>query len=240
MMPVEDSANDRVRGGGPEQSFHEPHELFTVPAYTAEEIVNNDVHWQMGGHLSGADEVVTCSTCHSAHMPAENILVAYGAQEFQDVVCSGCHTDADNKANPGMTEFYHPALDESLPPYQASTTAGFDLAIQIPPEFPVGEDDQLLCTTCHVAHRGWEGRKAIRSPAVDSLYICDSCHLFDSNILEANSHHIVRYLDFTSTPPYAYENPSWWDGLDGTVGDLSDGLTCTDCHTELAKSAHNW
>jgi predicted CXXCH cytochrome family protein len=240
LVPYGDSGIDNSGLTVAGKSFRQPDPLFDQLTRTRLELTSPTLHWEMGGHLTGPERMVSCPTCHSAHLPRENQLVHLVSEDPVMAECSGCHGTEEKPQSPGVSEFYHPTGEEALPPYRTTTTPGFELAIQIPPEYPVGELGQLLCITCHAVHQGWEGQKAIRNPVVESSYICESCHFPDPDILEENSHHITMYLDFMSTSPYRYENPSWWDGMPGTAGDLSDGLTCTDCHTGLAKNAHNW
>jgi len=253
-MPMTYSGHDKVRGPDVlERVFRgSMAAALQVPVLRPQELASPASHWRTGGHLAdspedaGAGLLIGCNTCHSAHMPDPDLLVlpASDAENSSNPLCLGCHCLEENPANPGGTPYYHPVFSESLPPYEISIKYwGMDirqhLSISIPSDWPVGKDRALLCTTCHVTHGGVEGQRMIRRNTLGKKRICDVCHLPEGPGMERNSHHATGVLDYTAPEAGGYKNPSWYWGP-GEPGDLSDGLTCVDCHTELVKSAHNW
>lgn len=249
-MRVAPSGLDKKRNIPVETSFHGPDPVFNFPVLTHDEVVNPNKHWDLGGHLDGDKKHVGCSTCHSAHMPAKNLLVAAAAVNPAEVVCSGCHGDGKNPANPGVTKYYHPVFGESAPPYvhDHGTHDGtglnqkdnyFNLFVDMPGQYPIESDGTLTCLSCHTPHGGKAGHKALRPGSGDWLAqsICNDCHRYSEEQPRPGMHHPITTrneaeLDFATLPPWAL-GP-------GLVGDLADGLQCVDCHVELAKSAHNW
>ncbi len=252
-MAMAYSAYDKVRGGDVQERVFRAAmaDPLRVPVPRAQELSSPATHWRTGGHLGdpprdGGGPPIGCNTCHSAHMPDPDLLVmpASDRQNASSPLCLGCHCLEENPANPGGTPYYHPVFDESRAPYEISTRYwGMDLrrplSIAIPPDWPVAAGGALLCTTCHVAHGGMEGQRMIRRNALGKRRICDVCHLPEGGGLARNSHHATGARDYTAPEAGGYRNPSWYWGP-GEPGDLSDGLTCADCHTELVKSAHNW
>ncbi len=248
-MPVAWSGNDRTRPDQvePEMTFNAVDPALRVPGLARSELGDPSRHWQTGGHLSdfGTDPGtgrVTCSTCHSAHSVGENLLVLPVADREQgtDPLCAGCHGQSGTPQNPGGTPYYHPVLGESVPPYETSTVPHRPLAVAVPEAWPLADRGSLLCTTCHRAHRGRPGAKCLRENPVGGPTVCDACHLADDDLVEAdleNAHHVTTTRDASGI---LGGRALSWSGGSGTPGDLADGLTCPDCHTELAKSAHNW
>ncbi len=252
-MPVADSGRDHVRGRDEELSFHGPDPRFDVPAREPEELRTPLVHWETGGHLLGPDRSVGCPTCHSAHLPAPNLLVAEVPGAPEEVLCAGCHTDGQNLENPGATPYYHPVFGSALPPYEHDhashgdvgdpnipATGTMDLFVSLPPEWPLGDRGELLCRTCHRAHRGVPGEKCLRWGPAREIVICNECHGPGDQTGDKNWHHPVGSSDYTADENGAFPKDVAWSRGPETPGDLSDGLQCVDCHVELAKSAHNW
>jgi predicted CXXCH cytochrome family protein len=256
-MAVRDGGLDRVRGGGPEKSFHEPYAYYRVTMPSEDDLRYIDTHWDTGGHLIGADKFVNCVTCHSVHLPAEDLLVSLIEDDSNKVVCAGCHTGGVNLSNPGVTKYYHPVNEESLPPYvhEHSSHAGtnhpnipdtgqIDLFVKIPKEFVLGQSSELVCTTCHRAHSSVAGKKCLRGGSQAKLVQCNYCHgtTDESKVINIgkvgyNYHHPVRDFDVSTL---GFPKTTAWNAGNGLPGDLTDGLQCVDCHTEWAKSAHNW
>ncbi len=245
-MPVAFSGKERKRPGQAvdEMVFNAVDERLRVPGLGAEERGDPSRHWSTGGHLAGfgADPAtgrVMCSTCHSAHSVKENLLVieAYDPVAGTDPLCAGCHGAPGAPQNPGGTPYYHPVQAEGVPPWETSTFPSRPLDIAIPPGWPVAQNGGLLCATCHRMHRGRPGSRCIRDNDEGKKYVCDVCHLPEEDVSGENAHHMTTAEDRSAF--LEGRTLSWATGP-GEPGDLSDGLTCIDCHVELAKSAHNW
>ncbi len=255
-MPVIANTTSSQISNTNQSLYHKPEECFDVPTYKKEDLIYIDVHWELGGHLLGESKYVTCATCHSAHMPAENLLVAKAAKNPDHAICTGCHGDGKKDEKVGAGNFYHPVFEESLPPYvhEHKKHAGInnpnvpidgviDLFVTIPGGFPLGSKKELLCTTCHVAHAAAPGTKCLRKSGKNVF--CNNCHGTGEYTSKFNMHHPV--MDSVNTDigfPYQtgwYNFNSKSDGNGGGLnGDLTDGLQCFDCHSELTKGAHNW
>lgn len=245
-MSVAFSGKDRRRPGQaePEMVFNAVDPRLRVPGLTARELRDPDQHWTTGGHLAdlGGDPAVggvSCATCHSAHSVGANLLVlpAYSAADGTDPLCAGCHGREHSPQNPGGTPYYHPVHGESELPYATSTTPQRPLDIAIPGDWPVGYRGALLCATCHRMHRGRDGAACLRPEPGGHRYACGACHLTNDDVSGENAHHMTSREDRSLL--LLGRTLSWSAGR-GEPGDLTDGLTCIDCHTELAKSGHNW
>jgi len=245
-MPVTFSGRERRRPeqAAPEMAFAAVSPSLRVPGLEPRELGDPTRHWSTGGHLAGfgtdpAAGEVMCSTCHSAHSVGENLLVlpAYDTDRVADPLCTGCHGTEGNPRNPGGTPYYHPVHDESVLPYETSTVPHRGLLIEIPQEWPLARGGALLCATCHRAHQGRPGTRCLRDNDRGKRYICDVCHLPEDDVSGENAHHMTTADDKSA---FLGGRELSWSGGPGEPGDLSDGLTCIDCHTGLAKSAHNW
>lgn len=245
-MPVAFSGAERVRPElpGPEMAFNAVDPRLRVPGLGPGERGDPARHWTTGGHLAGFGDdpsqgAVMCSTCHSAHSVKENLLVieSYDTASGTDPLCAGCHGEEGKPQNPGGTPYYHPVQDEAVPPWETSTLPHRGLDIAIPPEWPVADGGGLLCATCHRMHRGRPGSRCIRAEDRGKKYLCDVCHLPNDDVSGENAHHLTSAEDLSA---FLQGRELSWYAAPGEPGDLSDGLTCIDCHVELAKSAHNW
>ncbi|MEW6490578.1 MAG: cytochrome c3 family protein [Thermodesulfobacteriota bacterium] len=253
-MPVRESGLDRVRGKPWEMSFHGPDRFYDVPTPSREDLRRADVHWETGGHLLGAERQVGCPTCHSAHMPRPGLLASAGAASGEVMLCTGCHTDGLNRENPGATPYYHPVFESSLPPYvhdhashgvvvdnpNIPSTGTMDLFVTLPKDWPLGGRSQLLCQTCHRAHRGVAGARVLRRGPQNALVACNECHGMGEQTAAVNRHHPTGNKNYTDPAVAGFPLELGWRRGVGLPGDLTDGLQCVDCHVELAKSAHNW
>ena len=228
-----------------EMSFGPVDPKLVIPTPSPADLTRTEVHWNLGGHLDFTSEdpampgKVGCSTCHSAHSTRANLLILDAIDEAggRDPLCNGCHGKDKARVNPGGTAFYHPAENESDALWMTSTTPSRKLSIAMPPAWPKGAKGELLCMTCHRAHRAKQGTLCMRDAGDGKKYVCDSCHLPEEDITPANSHH---YSTLTDKSAFLKGRELGWYKAKGEPGDLSDGLTCIDCHTKLARDAHNW
>jgi predicted CXXCH cytochrome family protein len=244
-MPVAFSGEDRARPEqvAPEMVFGTVAPALQVPWLAKTELGDPNRHWQTGGHLgapgSAVEGQVLCSTCHSAHSVGESLLVlpASDPEARADPLCGGCHGLDGQPQNPGGTPYYHPVQEESAPPFATTTVPSRPLPVDIPAAWPVADDGSLLCATCHRMHQGRSGKRCLRDAGDGRAYSCDSCHDVEDDVSGENAHHLTSREDLSAL--LAGRDLSWAGGA-GEPGDLADGLTCIDCHTGLAKSAHNW
>ncbi len=245
-MPVTYSGNDRRRPeqAAPEMVFGTVATILRVPGLVGADLGDPTKHWATGGHLAdfGSNPkagAVMCSTCHSAHSTTQNLLLlpAYQQTSASDPLCTGCHGEDAKPQNPGGTPYYHPVHGESALPYETSTAPRRGLDLVLPGGWPVAPNGALLCATCHRAHQGRPGTKCLRDNPQGKRYICDVCHVTDEDVSAENAHHMTSPSDRSAV--LGGRSLSWNRGT-GEPGDLTDGLTCIDCHTELAKSGHNW
>jgi predicted CXXCH cytochrome family protein len=215
--------------------------------------VNNQ--WQLGGHTgTGLAEAgvtsgnIGCYSCHSAHAADNNALTLAPASGATDsVLCNGCHGDAGNRSDPGVTGFYHPVGAEMSTSFVSSagtlftytaSNGNFPVVADIAATIPLGtNNNELLCTSCHDVHGSVAGQMAIAEIGQAGGRICNECHTgAEGTDTTTNAHHIT----FTTGNAPAYWNggdtPMSWSSADIT---LADGLDCVDCHV-FNGTAHNW
>ncbi|MBI5014216.1 MAG: hypothetical protein HZB55_01840 [Deltaproteobacteria bacterium] len=252
-MSLTYSGRDRKRPeqAQPEIIFNDVDAALRVVTLAGPDLGDPAKHWATGGHLSPAGAqmptgTVSCATCHSAHSVAADLLVApvyQGAGTADSPLCQGCHGARSSPENPGGTPYFHPVGLTSGPPYMTTPEPRRPLAIVIPPDWPVGKGGSLICATCHRAHQGRQGARCLRDNALGKKYSCDVCHQPEEQAAGTlvrntkNLHHVTSTLDKSAL--LQGRGLSWAKGP-GEPGDLADGLTCIDCHVDLAKSAHNW
>lgn len=245
-MPIEWSANERKwpKKNVTEMTFGTIDGKLIVPLRKTEELASISQHWSTGGHMPVSDEVgaapkVGCATCHSAHSVKPNLLIldAADAESGTDPLCNACHGRDGKKPNPGGTPWYHPAEKESGGDYATSTNPPRLLDVVIPSAWPRGKNSEILCMTCHRAHQAKPGTMGLRDGEDGKKYICETCHLPEEDITPVNSHH---YTTLSDKSAFLKGRQLSWNTQKGGPGDLSDGLTCIDCHSKLATDAHNW
>jgi len=216
-------------------------------------------NWNTGGHIldlvSGLPTTATgnfgCYSCHSAHQEQNatgeqgDLLLLGGAISY---FCHGCHG-----TDPGATGFGHPIYADailtntlhsdwgSIPltaAYAALTTPLFR------PDPPNGNPP--YCVSCHDVHEGALNLMAIRRVAgteSPTSSVCLSCHQDSFSVAAVNSHHPgIAGNDYNAT--HGFATAAAWLTVDNN-GDLTDGLSCPDCHVgtgnDIRRStAHNW
>jgi len=218
--------------------------------------------------------VFGCYSCHSAHQDqatavGSNLLLATINDGTRSVLCAGCHGATGSENNPGLTGNYHPANDEAAAPYEHNhavhgdvgnpnipangtfpipirgDTSGTNLATAVGAQY-VGNNNEILCVTCHDVHGGVQGLMAIR--AIDTTVsttssVCLACHQASTTPIATNAHHPGQY-NVNYNADYDFPQTLGWATIDG-LGDLTDGLSCPDCHVFQGNStrratAHNW
>ncbi len=212
------------------------------------------VHWKLGGHLSfGGRGKVECFTCHAFHGsegrgPAIGLLSLDPVRLVSDEFCEGCHQgkrgDKEKEPpfpNPGGTttgRTYHPVDDDRANGlgWNAAIADTGDLHDYVwgttDPDYKV---PRILCTTCHVAHRGMVNSPCL-APVSDSireegkiLTFCEICHR-----TPPPAHHGYRSDDGIAAAG-SWQLPIRTVGLGHTYGTVEPGkLYCSICHR-----AHN-
>jgi predicted CXXCH cytochrome family protein len=260
---VENKTGDHPVGVEPFDNRGGPSPISVSPAFCAsfpgeyprKNGVNQPgVHWKLGGHLSfGGKGKVECITCHAFHGsegkgPAIGLLSLDPVRRISDEFCEGCHRgirgDKEKEPpfpNPGGTttgRTYHPVDDDisNGPGWNsaiADTTGLHDYVWgSIDPDTNVR---RILCTTCHVAHRGMANSPCL-APVSDSvrddgkiMTFCEICHR-----APPPGHHGYRSNDDIAAAG-TWQLPIRTIGLGHTYGTLEPGkLYCSTCHR-----AHN-
>lgn len=210
----------------------------------------------------------TCVSCHQVHdatsgATGENGDTLTVGNELE-TVCYGCHT-----IEPGATGMGHPIGEEvttsSLRGWQADLESKLSVGYNGPAHDgaagvaagvngPNATTSSPTCTTCHDVHGGATGRLAIRVIGGKATYatadsVCDTCHVgsFSNPDNGADKHHpgVVYASPSTVYTSKNYPSSTSWATKDGN-GDLTDGLSCQDCHvgngapTTQNSTAHNW
>lgn len=108
---------------------------------------------------------LTCYVCHEPHGSKEHHLLVMGTESSQ--LCLTCHT----KLRPGMWRPDLPRDHPQNPPLQndAQRQAIKDMGTH------VGEDDTLICLSCHKVHHGLSGRYLLADTLKESQ-LCLRCH----------------------------------------------------------------
>ena len=194
-----------------------------------------------------------CTGCHGsastwATNPTDNSVGGNGTAYYGHPY--GSDTDA---ATLGATSTYNVSVGGfsfTLP------TAVVDAAnTQYGIEF--GAQGEVMCSSCHDVHLGQANSLAIADLGQGATEaVCNACHdgseLADIQDLGeagagegANVHHRTRAAAVAASdnPPndandlainLSWVTVQWW-----TMGDLTDGLQCADCH-QFNGTAHNW
>jgi len=225
---------------------------------------SNANHYNPGGKLGDFATAgnVGCYTCHATHMPSASGLgqltvVQYKAagSRTQSDMCVGCHGSvATQGRNPGVTNYFHPVdretrvvsfTDPANAVYQV-TTGSFNIVVDMSNVTDNGVGGQLSCMSCHGdaraanqdgVHNGPAGTKVL-SPTKPN---CASCHNTATAQMGTapNSHHVygggaTRGANYTT---WGYPASVSFNATQSA--NLSDGLSCDDCHP-FNTTAHNW
>jgi len=184
--------------------------------------------WQFSSHHS---EDVSCSSCHSVHTAAGQVL----KQETPDL-CYGCHSDV-------RASFYlpshHPVEEGKMNCETCHSIHGSDN------EFVMGHDKRELCFTCHAEKEGpfmYE-----HDPVNEECSVCHTPHgsIADNLLVQAeptlclNCHSMHFHATISGIEADEFESPqvpgrylsSTEDGF--KVGMLTK---CTQCHTQVHGS----
>jgi predicted CXXCH cytochrome family protein len=250
--PVNVDPFDRTGGPSPIDVDEKFSVQFPKPYPLANAYLSSEGHWTLGGHLTfGSYGRVECTTCHSFHGvensgPLPGLLSKDPVKIVSNEFCEGCHKGVrgDEKLeppypNPGGTitgRTYHPLDDDE------ANGIGWNVAIADTTERsfyewggidPDTELPVLLCTTCHVAHRGMENSPAL-VPIADATLeegvetFCEICHREPPL-----GHH--GYSANSTSPDNSGELIINFQNLGHTFGEPSyDRIYCSFCHR-----AHN-
>lgn len=211
---------------------------------------------------------VGCYTCHATHLPAAAGMgqltvaryLAAGTYTQSDL-CVGCHgSSATQGRNPGTTNFWHPVDRETrvvsfATPAAASyqvTTGSFNITVNMTQGsgagtvFDNGVGGTLSCLSCHGGgltagnHNGVHNALAGTSILSPTKPNCSSCHNVASAQMGTtpNSHHVYGGNRGAVYATMGY--PTTVTYSTGFVADLSNGLSCEDCHISAQTTAHNW
>ena len=213
---------------------------------------------------------VGCYTCHATHLPAaagmgQLTVARYKAAGTytQSDMCVGCHgSSATQGRNPGVTGFWHPVDREtrvvnfgtpSAAVYQV-TTGSFNIVVDMTQGGATGVTDNgvtglLSCMSCHGDARAANQDGVHNGPANTSILSptkpnCNSCHNVAAVQMGTapNSHHVygggaARGTIYTGA---TMNYPTTVTYSTGFAADLSNGLSCEDCHISAQTTAHNW
>jgi predicted CXXCH cytochrome family protein len=242
--------------GGPSPILVQPAFALSFPTeYPKRNGINSlGTHWRSGGHLSfGGKGKVVCITCHAFHGsegagPAPSLLSLDPVRQEADRFCEGCHRgkrgDGEKETsypNPGGTltgRTYHPVDDDR------ANGLGWNAAIAstsqlrayvwgtIDPDYKV---PRILCTTCHVAHRGMAYSPCLAPisasvrDAGKVITFCERCHR-----TPPVGHHGYRDGNGIAAAG-SWKAPVRAGGLGHTYGTVEPGkMYCSICHR-----AHN-
>ncbi|MHB8765123.1 MAG: hypothetical protein ACYDA8_12430, partial [Deferrisomatales bacterium] len=181
-------------------------------------------------------------------------------------LCSACHGLAAGNGlnNPGTSNFYHPANNEAQTPYQHDhPTHALGPNLPNTGSFPIelsatwtgasgnfkGLNAAVVCLGCHDVHGGVSGVMAIRqlnpTPVTSATQsVCLACHATSTGAqaMASNWHHPGTTGNYNTS--LGFPASLGWVTVDN-LGNLTDGLSCPDCHVFQGTSArrataHNW
>ncbi len=109
---------------------------------------------------------VVCQSCHTSHSAREKKLLIY--QESDSKLCSICHTD---KVDPEGAGYLRGMLNH---PINVTHDNGAEVARVKAAGGVYGEDNEVICLTCHNTHKGATESLLIRRNGDSGL--CIACH----------------------------------------------------------------
>ena len=118
----------------------------------------------VGSHAGAANNQVVCQTCHTAHGSKIDHLLVMPTTSSQ--LCASCH----EAMRPGM---WKPDAHEH-PQNPALTNAAHVQAIK-DMGTKLGDNNTLVCLSCHKVHGGHSGRAMLAETLTDSK-LCLRCH----------------------------------------------------------------
>ena len=117
-----------------------------------------------GAKVGSSARQVTCSVCHTPHGSSTDQLLVMSVQSNQ--LCVSCH----DPMNPGM---YRDGVHAGHPLF-AVVDAEQKRAIERMDRH-LGEDDKLVCLSCHQVHHG-KGERFMMAAELSDGTLCLSCH----------------------------------------------------------------
>jgi predicted CXXCH cytochrome family protein len=177
-----------------------------------------------------------CGTCHLGWLQSlegKEITVAKGDWNLSQLrrelevtvsgdVCYGCHDgfilDSRERVWAGR-------------PHSAGKKPSS--RVQLPGNFPLDQNGEVYCGTCHSPHSGSElnvefaGRQFLRAENIDSL-ICKSCHLYELSSPKDRNHPV----DILGKKPVSEEVVRGG----GRLGSDPKKVICQSCHSPHGKS----
>lgn len=183
---------------------------------------------------AGPNNTLQCLSCHKVHQhaPGTKALVA-----SQDPLCSFCHADKDDRLSPlQAVKSNHPL------------SVSFKLSPGAKIKLDAGENNTVLCYTCHRVHQHIPGTKAL---AAQRDPLCSTCHA-DRYMVEKTDHdlsvtapeeiNVVEqgsgqygvcvscHVPHKATGPFLWSRP-------GVEGSVSPSDLCLSCHSEGGPGA---
>jgi len=210
----------------------------------------------------------TCHAVHlSSSDSGQNyqLVVPYRAAgtRSQSDLCVGCHgSRASSARNPGVTAYWHPVDTEtrsgniatpSAATYQVTTgtfyiTVNMSQGAGLGNVYDNGINLSLTCLSCHGGgltagnHQGVHNGPATTSVLSPTKPTCASCHntvAVQGLGAGTNQHHVYGggAAQGTIELGYGYTSPVNYNATQSA--NLTDGLSCEDCHL-FNGTAHNW
>jgi len=218
-----------------------------------------------------------CYSCHTVHTSKVTMTGNYvaGAAVYSLLpansihdICYGCHGGTGNVFDPGATGFGHPIDIELVSSYDNHNWNIPLSAEYVALRTPAGSADDYApdpvvdnirapyCVSCHDVHNARPSLMAIRSikgTETPTQSVCLSCHEASFDVppgTATSSHHPGKLFDGSNATNYVFwgfDPAAAWTTIDNN-GNLTDGLSCPDCHTGSGSNnpvprrstAHNW
>jgi predicted CXXCH cytochrome family protein len=118
-----------------------------------------------GAHAGSDRQTLTCQSCHEPHGSREDHLLVLPARTSQ--LCLTCHEKLETTLWQAGQEHVHPVNVPLSTPAQHQAIQAMNTR--------VGDDDRLICLSCHKMH-GAHGGSSILAQTVTNSQICIDCH----------------------------------------------------------------
>lgn len=183
----------------------------------------------LGARLGKRGQIV-CQSCHTPHSPKDEKLLIYNVDDSK--LCSICHGD---KVNPENAVYVKGMLNHPIDIKHDSP----EVVAKVKKNGGIyGKNNQLVCLTCHTAHKGKNEKLLIKENGDSQL--CITCHDSQKHIA-GSKHDMLKVEGFRTKDGKTAKEvgicqschaPHGWSlNLSQTGGDmLSKG--CLSCHQE--------
>jgi len=143
----------------PVEGTYDTHPIGEMPWDIPQELID------AGALVQPNQRLIYCQACHTAHGSKEDHLLIMSVQSND--LCLTCH----NLRRPGMWHEVQKTAHPDRPVIQSESQ--FDAIENMGTR--LGDENRLICLSCHRMHDGQDGRFMLAMPLEDSAF-CIQCH----------------------------------------------------------------